>query len=340
MGARGVRFRDSTLLVVILTLIINAGPATAKKNEFVDQCAGSSKELKDAEGSVTRLFVGRSLLGAALGLTVGLIASGGKKDDAARGALVGAAAGAASAYLETKKRANSDRAALAGSVYEDAARSNVEAARALRAFSQIRTCRIAEAGRIKAAAQRGEMTREAATEQLAEHRRRFEKEIKLAEKFAKNYGEALANFRSAAGYLAEGRPEDVAYLEQMGPKPAPAAPPPPLYVATAAAVVRAEASPKGATLSKLARGESVELLANPSPAWRQIRRSDGTRGFVAARYLVESAPAGPPRVNLARVSPEVRTLAQPMFEGMEKRGAFEAELQVANRAAADATFSL
>jgi hypothetical protein len=317
------------------------GPALeAKKSSFTDPCAAASKDLKTAEGSVSRLFVERSLIGGILGAGAGLLLTKGSTEGALKGALVGVAAGAGSAYLESKKRANSDRRALAGSVYEDVANANAEAARGLRAFSQARNCRVTEALRIKAAVGRGELSREAATSQLAEHKKRLERDIKLAEKFAKSYDDALVQFRSAAGFLAEGRPDDQLYLEQFAPAKAAAAPPPAILTAKTALTVRSAASVKAAAVSKLARGEAVELLSAQPGGWHEIRRSDGSKGFVAARFLTASASTGPARVNLSRVSPEVRTVAQPMFEGMEKRGALDAELRVARANTSNATFSL
>jgi hypothetical protein len=315
-------------------------PAEAKKSSFTDSCAAASKDLKTAEGSVSRLFVERSLIGGILGAGAGLLLSKGSTEGAVKGALVGIAAGAGSAYLESKKRANSDRRALAGSVYEDVANANAEAARGLRAFSQARSCRVTEALRIKGAAARGELTREAATSQLAEHKKRLERDIKLAEKFAKSYDDALVQFRNAAGFLAEGRPDDQLYLERFAPARTAAAPPPAILTAKTALTVRSGASVKAAAVSKLARGEAVELLSTQPGGWHEIRRSDGTKGFVAARFLAASAANGPPQVNLARVSPEVRTVAQPMFEGMEKRGALDAELRVARANTSNETFSL
>jgi uncharacterized protein YgiM (DUF1202 family) len=326
------------MLVLLAGFHHNA--ANAKKNSFVDSCAAASKELKNAEGSVSRLFVERSLIGGILGAGAGLLLSKNKTEGALKGALIGAAAGAGSAYLESKKRASSDRRALAGSVYEDVANANAEAARALRAFTQARSCRVAEALRIKGAVGRGELTRQVGTAQLAEHKKRLERDIKLAEKFAKDYEDALGNFRAAAGYLADGRPDDQQYLEQFAPAQAPAAVAPAIYTAKTALTVRASASTKAAAVSTLTRGESVELLSQQPGGWHEIRRSDGSKGFVSARYLVAGASSGPVRVNLSKVSAEVRTVAQPMFEGMEKRGAIDAELRVARASASNETFTL
>jgi uncharacterized protein YgiM (DUF1202 family) len=330
----------SWLAAFVLIVSFHIEPAEGKKNSFVDPCASASKELKTAEGSVSRLFVERSLIGGILGAGAGLLLSKGTTEGALKGALIGAAAGAASAYLESKKRASSDRRALAGSVYQDVANANSEAARALRSFTQARNCRVGEALRIKGTVARGELTREAGTAQLAEHKKRLERDIKLAEKFAKDYEDALGNFRTAAGYLAEGRSNDQLYLEQFTPAQSAVAPPPAIYAATTALTVRTSASAKAAAVSKLSRGESVELLSQQPGGWHEIRRSDGSRGFVASRYLAAAAPSAPARVRLSQVSPEVRTVAQPMFEGMEKRGAIDAELRVARANASNETFSL
>lgn len=307
--------------------------------KFVDPCETPSKTLLHAQGSTGRLITGRALLGGVLGAGVGMLTSKDKGRGAITGAIAGAGLGAASGYLEAKRRAFNDRNALAGSVYQDIANSNAEAARALRAFTEVRTCRVAAAAAIKVSLEHGQIDRDTATAQLAEHRKRFEREIAAAEKFAKGYDDDLGHFREAAGFLAEGRIEDQAYLAQLAPGPAPP-PPADLVSARVALTVRESASFKSAAVGKLARGESAEVIDASDPQWRQLRLSNGTKGFVQTRSVIAKTHPAPPRIDMAKVSPEVRSVSQPLFEGVEKRDALDSQIKLAHADTANATFTL
>lgn len=316
--------------------------AAPKKDKFPDPCSAASNELQKSKGSVARLILGRAAIGGLLGAGARLLVDrDASSKDVLKSAIGGAIIGGFTGYLEAKKRQNADVKALAGSVYQDAAASNAEAARALRAFGQVRICRLQTAAQIKAALGRGEITEDVARSRLIGQKALLEKDVAAIEQFAADYDKALDSFRSVAGYLAESRPEDQAYVEQFGPAPK-ATPTLTLVTAKSAANVRSLASTSGAIVGKLAAGEKAELVATPDPAWREIRLASGQKGFVSAKLL--SAPPGSQpttrRVDLARVSEEVRTVGQPLFEGVEKRSALDSEIQLARANVESSTFEL
>lgn len=316
--------------------------AAAKPVKFVDPCAKSSTELLRAKGSMSRLILGRAALGGLA--AAGLQMFSGEKDHkkVMQAAVAGAAVGAAAGYLEAKVRQNADVKALAGSVNQDAAAANAEAARALRAFADTRTCRIRAAAEIKTSVEREELSREIAVSRLLDHRARLEKEIAAIEQFAADYDNAMDGFRAAAGHIAAGKPQDLAYVAQLGPpKSAEAVKAPPLATARSAANVRGAAAPNGPIVGALVQGESVELISTTNPAWHEVRLANGAKGFVSAKLLAAPAkPPPPPKVDLAKVSEEVRTVGQPLFEGVEKRGALQGEIKQARSDMTNATFDL
>jgi uncharacterized protein YgiM (DUF1202 family) len=332
-----------TLLFVVSATV----PAQATSREkFVDSCAKLSKELKGAKGSGKKLTIGRSILGGIVGATAGaLLAS--KEDRGTAilaGAALGATAGAASAYIERKRREHADRRALAGSIYEDIAANNADAARALRAFSEVRRCRADSAARIKADVTANKLSAESGRDFLARHKELLEKDIAQAEKYTSDFDQAMEQFRGAAGFLAEGNANDQAYLTQRsGNLPPPPVAPPPIATAKAMVNMRGAPSTKGAILGKLAKGEAVELVGGPAAGWQQVRTGDGQVGHVLATNLTapkkEATPAAP-KINLAAVTPEVRTVTQPLYEGVEKRREMDAELQLARASTANETFTL
>ncbi len=317
--------------------------AAPKAAKYVDPCAKPSSELLKAKGSVGRLMLQRAAIGGLAAAGFQMLTGDGDRKKVLKAAIVGTAAGAAVGYVEAKVRQNADVKALAGSVNQDAAAANAEAARALRAFSEVRACRTQAALQIKGSLDRGEIDRDLAATRLADHRARLEKEIAAAEQFAADYGNALDGFRAAAGHLAEGKPQDQAYVAQFGPPASTetAVKPTPLATAKSVARVRGAAAPNGAVVGTLAVGESVELISTENAAWHEVRLASGAKGFVSSKLLnTPPPPPPPPKIDLAKVSEEVRTVGQPLFEGVEKRGALNGEIKQAKADTTNATFEL
>jgi uncharacterized protein YgiM (DUF1202 family) len=103
--------------------------------------------------------------------------------------------------------------------------------------------------------------------------------------------------------------------EEPAPAAAPAAAevaPTPMVEATAASLnVRAKASPSGAVLGSIKRGERATVLEPAAGGWTYVETSSGVKGYVASQYTREVAgaaaaakPAGnaPPGSRLARVT--------------------------------------
>jgi hypothetical protein len=273
------------------------------------------------------------VLGGVVGGVIGALVS----RDKVKGALIGAAAGAAlggtSGYLEAKKRAAADRRALVGSVYEDMGRSNQEAARALAAFIEARTCRFDAAKEIRARLASGRIDRNKAEDLLEEHKKRLAKDIANAERFSKDYGDSLTQFRSAADLVSEPAKKDQSYLKQLDGIDEPPEP----TTVSMAANLRGSASAKAKVVGKLTSGEEVEVVGEAKGGWTQVRREDGKTGFVSSRLI---RGGGKPKVvRLSEVSQDLRTIAQPLTEGVEKRRAIDAEVKTA-RAQSNETFDL
>lgn len=342
----GVGVRAAISLCVSLAVAILALPPVAiaapKAPKYADPCAASSKELQGAKGSVSRLIFQRAVVGGLAAAGLMMLSRDANKKKVVTAAVTGAAVGAAAGYVESKMRQNADVKALAGSVYQDIAGTNAEAAKALRAFSQARACRIQAATDIKAALERGEIDRETAQARLIAQRAGLEKDVAAAEQFAADYDRAMDGFRAAAGHLAEGKPDDIAYVAQFGgASDEPKTKPPPLVTARSAVKVRGAAAPNGQIVATLASGDSAELISTVNPAWHEVRLSNGAKGFVSSKLVSKPPnPPPPPKINLAKVSDEVRTVGQPLFEGVEKRGALDGEIKLARSNMSNATFDL
>lgn len=335
--------RIAIIAILCIAIFCNFEPAKAAgKVRFVDSCTKMSKELKQAKGASGRMIVSRSILGGILGAAAGALIS--DKKSKGEGILVGAAAGAslgaATGYIEEKRREHSDRAALAGSIYEDAAKNNAEAARALRAFSDVRRCRADAAMKIKAEVQSGKLDDVAARDFLGRHKLLLENDIAQAEYYTTNFDQAMEKFRGAAGFLAEGNPNDQAYVANLPGASVPPPAPPPIAKSRIATALRDKATVKSAVVGKLGKGESVELTGAPEAGWQQVRTGDGRTGYALANTLVVQPGPAKPKVNLGAVSAEVRTVSQPLYEGVEKRREIDAELQLAKVSTANETFIL
>ncbi|KSB88671.1 hypothetical protein AS593_19740 [Caulobacter vibrioides] len=347
-------------------LLLTAGyalPAHAqlfkgKSSGAPDACAVASKELQGAKGAVTRTVISRGVLGAALGAGATLLTKrDAKASDVAKGAAGGALIGAGVGYLEAKRQQAQDAQALAGSIYQDMAASNGEAARALRAFTQARGCRLQQAQLIKTAHQSGRLDAETAQKQLTDQRLKLELDIQQVQKFLTDYDRTMDDFESAAGYLAQGRETDLAYVGGLKSRrnalimrdTALVAPPPtPRLKAQGAVNVREKPDAASAKIGALAAGQLVdEVVEDETKAgWRKIKLADGRTGYVTEARVRPAEPAqepvkkDPPLPKADALSPEMRFVAAPMFEGVEKRSALSTEIKAAQADSAGATFTL
>lgn len=333
--------------VVASALTFNLTPtaptfAASKPKKWADPCAEASRQLQSSKGSVARLIFGRAALGSLVGAGGRLLFDkNASTEDVVKSAVAGGIVGASSGYWESKRRQNADVSALAGSVYQDAAKSNAEAARALRAFSEVRTCRLKAAVQVKQAYERGEIDETTARARLKDMKGRLEKDVKAAEEFAEDYDQALDSFRVVAGNLAGDKPADKAYVAQFG-KVGSSPPAVTMISAKSAVNVRGAASAAGPVVGKLAAGEAVEFIAQTDASWTEVRLASGSTGFVATRYVTSPDDGKPTvrKVNLDKVSPEVKTVGQPLFEGVEKRGALDSEIKLAKANVSGSTFEL
>lgn len=162
------------------------------------------------EGIITGAVVG-AVTGAAIG-ALGAAAGGGNVGKsagmgAAAGGLTGAITGGVAAYYEAKQKNAADAQALAGSIRDDIFKENAEISRVSIAFAHLRDCRFANAEKIKSQYRSGMITREQATNKLAELKKLFDEDISIAEKYGTKMSDNIKTFDYAANKIMEDDPE-------------------------------------------------------------------------------------------------------------------------------------
>jgi uncharacterized protein YgiM (DUF1202 family) len=95
--------------------------------------------------------------------------------------------------------------------------------------------------------------------------------------------------------------------EEPAPAAAPAAAeaaPTPMVEATAASLnIRAKASPSGAVLGSLKRGERATVLAPEAGGWTYVESESGVKGYVSSQYTREVAGSAAPAATATAAAP-------------------------------------
>src|SRR5262249_9555248 len=171
--------------------------------------------------------------------------------------------------------------------------------RASTTFGNLRTCRFAEAARIKGAVRSSQMTREQGVQLLADQKKRFDDELTLARQYGTKMAEQDQQFRFASDSLVKDDPEAQQILARRA-RAAPAAPHVAVgtgnLVATAAVNVRSAPDGGSDKVGALAKGEGVQLGSEaPANGWQQVVLRNGATGYVSSRFLATpgAAPAAP-----------------------------------------------
>ena len=333
-----------------------------------DRCGPSSRTLREAKGHFERDLISNALVGGVMGALVGGIASGGSMRGIVGGAVTGAVGGGALAYYNQRRQEARDQAALAGTIYGDVQQESAEINRALVAFKQARDCRLAEAERIKARFQAGEIDRSTAQSLLDQERQRYADDVKIARAIGAGISERHKELDAATQQVAHNSPDaallytraagvaqqtEQAEQAQRAPQTSGS-----WMYATTTLNVRTAPSADAPLVRQLAPGQRVTVVSSANDRWSMVRLPGGAVAYAASTYLqqeplptavasdpsrADSAPTGSSNVttqagnlgNLVDSVPEeadteTKTVAA-LYEGVEKR----IELERVTEAAAE-----
>ena len=313
----GVR-RARLVATVSLSALVLAGCQTTSSFEREvgvapiaadDRCGSSSQMLREAKGHFERDLISNALVGGVMGALVGGIASGGDARAIVGGAAAGAVGGGALAYYNQRRQEARDQAALAGTIYGDVQQESAEINRALVAFKQTRDCRLAEAERIKARYQAGEIDRSTAQSRLDQERQRYADDVKIAraigagisqrhkeldaatQQVARNSPDAARLYTRAAGVAQQ---TEEAEHGQRAPQTSGNG-----MSATTTLNVRTAPSADAPLVHQLAPGQRVTVLSSANERWSMVRLPGGTVAYAASNYLQQeplpTAVASDPR---------------------------------------------
>jgi hypothetical protein len=209
--ARGVAPALRRVALISLAAAVAAGCATVgpRAEDAGDVCWSQRTELRGAQDYYARAVVEGAAMGAALGGLAGLV-TGQSARSVAIGATAGAVAGGIGGYYMAKQRVATDAATLSASVYQDVIGANQQIDRATVAFAKLRDCRYAAAGQIKADWRAGRINRQEAQTRLAEQRRRFDEDLRIADEVGAKMGERAREYRYAADELERQSPSPAA----------------------------------------------------------------------------------------------------------------------------------
>jgi outer membrane lipoprotein SlyB len=300
-----LRGRRSTLHLALISSLVLAGTTSCQNGGTIfssgadasDACGREHVAFADSKSFYVQQVAQGALLGTLGGAALGALAASASGGNVGRGAAIGAGAGlvvgGTAGYFNARQQQSADQTALANSVYGDIDRASREMDRATTTFAALRGCRFAAADRTKAAFRQGGLTRDQATAQLGDQKRRFGEELTLAREYGAKMTEQDQQFRFASDSLVKQDPAAQQALAsraaQMGIGD---------YTAVVAVVVRSGPSTSTDRVGALSKGQRVHGLADPDAGeWRKIALGDGTGGYVPAKYLSERtkpAAASPP----------------------------------------------
>ena len=310
----------------------NGGGSMFSSVDASDSCGKEHTAFADSKSFYLERTAEGALLGALGGAVIGALTAKASHQNAGTGALIGAGAGGiaggAAGYYTARQQQAADQASLSASIYGDVTKASAEIDRASTTFVLLRNCRFATADRVRGDFSHGKMSRDQATAVLADQKRRFDDELKLAHDYGAKMAEQDQQFRFAADSLVKQDPEAQKVVTQRAAQLA--------YTTTAPVQVRAEPSPSAAPIVSLPKGERVRVAPGETNDWRQISLQGDQTGYVPAKFL---APPGavtpPPATNNRNV--QVAVAATETIP--EKRAAYGREVDDAARQS-NLTFNL
>ena len=298
-----------------------------------DACGKEHTAFADSKSFYLERTAEGALLGALGGAAIGALTAKAAGKNAGTGAVIGAGvggvAGGAAGYYTARQQQAADQASLSTAVYGDVTKATAEIDRASTTFGLLRNCRFAAADRVRTDFSQGRLPRDQAAALLADQKRRFDEEIKLAGEYRAKMAEQDQQFRFASDSLVKQDPEAQQVMTQRAAQLA--------YTTTAPVKIRAEPSQSGAPIGSLPKGQRVQVApGEETNDWRQISLQGDQTGYVPAKYL---APPGavtpPPATNNRNV--QVAVAATETIP--EKRAAYGREVDDAARQS-NLTFNL
>ncbi len=258
-----------------------ATPAASFATDPNDACAAQQRNLANARS----LFAASVITGAAVGVAAGstvrvriggigvvpgsAMALGGL----AAGALAGAAVGS---YLEQRRAAAGDDAALAAAVAGDVARENENLDLARNAAEFLLDCRLRRAADIREATRAGTLPEAQAAAQLATLRAQAERDLALAREVESRIAARDGELAPAMESLAPGARSEGADLSPGAAPPVPA-------TAPLALPLRARPEATAVTVATVPAGGAVLLRPAREPDFVAVETPAGQRlGYVPA----------------------------------------------------------
>jgi hypothetical protein len=209
-----------TMLPLAASLVAGCVSVPQRADDTGDVCWSQRAELRGSQEYYSRAIAEGAAMGAVLGGITGLL-SGQSGKSTAIGAAAGAVAGGIGGYYLAKQRVASDAAALNAAVYQDVVGANQEIDKATLAFAKLRDCRYAAARQVTADWRAGRITRPEAERRLAELRRQFDEDVRIADEVGAKMSERAREYRYAADELArQEAPAIAATTSQARSRPA------------------------------------------------------------------------------------------------------------------------
>jgi hypothetical protein len=192
------------------------GPASGLKPLAVDPSDGCHVQRMAFNDSpyfmrdtVVRNAAIGTLGGAVAGGLIGGLAGGGRGAaiGAIGGAVAGMVAGLNAAYWQQLQQNAQDQAMLASQFNQDLRATGTNIDHSAVAFSQLRSCRFAQAAQIKSLARRKVITRDIAIIELSYQKDRFQEEIAMARAYGVNMGKQSDQFQYASEQIVKTAPQ-------------------------------------------------------------------------------------------------------------------------------------
>ena len=333
--------RPGAILAAALALVVagcgTTGPFASYPISADDACGGQRQALKAYQDYFFSAMIQGAAVGAAVGGLAGYLA-GNNTQSTLLGAGAGAVAGGAGGYFLAKQKANSDPAALTGSVYQDVSKENSQLDGVSLAFRNLRDCRLRSAEQVKSDYAAKRIARDDAQARLAKIKALFVADVTFAESLGAKAAERGSQYDAASTQIEQLDPTAKATLaarqRAAGTGAAGGGGGGGGLVANEAARVRETASASARQVATLAPGDAVAPLdAGDAPAeWSHVRLGDGRTGYVASRLLRPAGTRAP--------SADAAGVAQLTESNQLKRKALSDEVAQAKNDANGSSFEL
>lgn len=216
------------IVLTMISAIALTGCVTTREerigaNDGSDACYQYRVALDSTGDFYAEDMMKGALIGAAAGAATGLLVRG-NPQAALIGAVAGGVAGAAGGYWYSKMQQGRDQAVLA--VLSDMQKETESLNKTQLALDQLVNCRRAEVQRVKADFKAKRITREVADQRLAAIRQQLHKDYEIASKISADVVKRRDEFLNAADNITPGSSERIRLASQTAkpsskPKPKP-----------------------------------------------------------------------------------------------------------------------